>query len=214
MFLESFNSRLLIWSVLVAVGCSSPSREDHDDDGFDSSSVVIPIGDPTTKELKTESGKSWIIHQVQLSDSLVNISIDTHGFSAENQSFDFGETDPVAATLQADLDKDGFEELYLFTRSADPGAYGSVLGLYSDQDKSVAVISFEGNTPYNSKEGEPYEGYLGEDEFALIEGILTNTISVAATNGMDEEGKRKIQYELIKTEGSIQLKPLRRDSKK
>ena len=211
---DMFNSKFLIWSALLAVGCSGTASEDHDDEGFDSTVVVIPIDEPTTKELKTESGMTWVIHQTPLSDSLINISIDTHGFSSDNQSLDFGETDPVVATLQADLDKDGFEELYLFTRSAGPGAYGSVLGLYSDEDKSVSIISFEGDTPYNSKEGEPYEGYLGEDEFAIIDGVLTNTVSVSATNGKEAEVKRMIHYQLIKAEGSVQLKPLGNGTKK
>ena len=197
--------------VLLLAGCAVSTDqidEDEGDDGFDSTAYSHPIGAPLAKAFTTLTGKTWIVRQTPLSDpSQVNISVEVRGFSTDSALVEFGENDPVIAIQQADLDKDGFEELYLFTRSTDPEAYGTVFGLYSNQDKSVSMISFEGATPYNTKEGESYAGYQGKDVFMIEDGVLRNAFPIHLADGTIQ-GQRTVVYELVSGETSMRLRPV------
>ncbi len=200
---------LPIICVLLLAGCDgSADQNDVEDDGTDSIVYSFPVGAPLTKEFTTLTGKTWIVRQTMLSDSsLVNVSVQVRGFSGDSIAIEFGEVDPVIAIYQADLDKDGFEELYLVTRSTGPEAYGTVFGLCSNQDESVSMISFEGATPYNTKAGEPYGGYQGKDAFLIENGVLINTFPAYLADG-SVNGRGTVVYELVKGEASMQLRPV------
>ncbi len=194
--------------LLLLAGCSGSADQTAVDDEFDSIVFSYPIGGPLNKEFITLTGKTWIVRQTPMSDSsMVNIAVEVRGFSADSVVVEFGENDPVVAIQQADLDKDGFEELYIVTRSVDPEAYETVLGLCSNRDKSVSMISFEGATPYNTKEGEPYSDYQGKDTFTIKDGVLINNFPIYLTNG-SVGGQRTVVYELVNGETSMRLRPV------
>lgn len=201
---------------LLLAGCAVSTDQidtGEGDDAFDSMAYSFPIGGPVTKEFTTATGKTWIVLQTPLSDSsLFSLSVQARGFSEDSILIEFGEIDPVIAIHQDDLDNDGFEELYLVTQSTGPEAYGTIFGLCSDQDKSISMISFEGATPYNSNEGEFYGGYKGRDQFVFKDAMLTNAFPVYMSedpNANPTGGARRIFYELVKADASIQLKAVR-----
>lgn len=201
------------------IACKSPDNPSasEETDEPDSTFVLMAEGPPVTKEYSTQSGRIWSVTQNQLGESLSRVKIEPRGFTEDNQPVEFGEIDPVIDIFQADLDKNGFEELYLITQAVGSGSYSTVYGLNSNNDKSVSEIYFEGATPYNSKPGEPYEGYMGHDKFEIVDSILVNTIPVfkeGDSNDNPTGGKRKVYYALIKGEASFQLKPIRSEQVK
>ncbi len=203
---------MLVSTIFLLEGCGRVS-EDSSGSGADSA-LYIPRDDLITSNgLRSTTGKTWIVRQTPMLDSsMVSVRVEAIGFSGDTLLFDFGQLDPVIALHAEDLDRDGFQELYIATQSLGAEAYGTLYGLYSMGDDSLTMISYEGATPYTMKEGEPYEGYRGHDSFHFENGKLTNTISVYKPEDTDETptgGTRTIEYELVNGPVAIRLWPRR-----
>ncbi len=202
----------LAWGGLIMSACSGSS--DESGDGEQDSTLYIPRTELAKRnELKSTTGVTWIVNQVPMLDSsLVNVTVEVQGISSDTVSLDFGEVDPVLAIQLEDLDKDGFQELYIITQSMSAESSGTILGMYSNEDKSLALISFEGATPYHMKEGEAYEGYRGHDHLVFKKGVLTNTFPVYRPEDSDDKptgGERTLTYTLLKGPSSVLLRPIR-----
>ncbi|MBL7847366.1 MAG: hypothetical protein JNL40_07850 [Cyclobacteriaceae bacterium] len=211
-FRETNHWLLLLLAGILFTACSGTDEQSGDEADYDST-LVLPRTDlMRLSEFKTPTGKVFVVRETPMFDtSLVNVIVKAAGFSRDTLTIDFGEMDPIIAVHLDDLDKDGYGELYVITRSTGSGQEGTIVGLCSNQDQQVSVISFEGATPYTMKEGEPYEGYLGHDSFSFDQGILTNTFQLSqpgekiATAG----NHRTVRYELIRNESSARLRPVR-----
>jgi len=117
----------------------------------------------TFKQFKTKSGKTFIITEEKPSASLSNITITPKGFSEVNDPLKMEESDPFDYALVADVNGDGFDELYIITRGAGSGSYASVYGFSSNKDKSVTPI-------YVSELSDDdfvkfFPNYMGHDTF-------------------------------------------------
>jgi hypothetical protein len=196
----------LVVFAAVLLSCSG-STSNESDDQFDSAEFLMPVSEPVTREVITKTGKKWLIHQTPLNDpAYISVSVQSSGFSHDQAPVDLGEIDPVVQVRLADLDKDGFEELYLVTQATGKEAYGTVYGFYSDSDKDVLLISYEGASPYTMKEGGPFEGYQGADNFLFNENSLVNSFPVALSESAAARDKM-VYFKLVKEEGAIILRP-------
>ena len=115
------------------------------------------------EEYTTKTGKTIILSETHpIGRSLSTIEVRTEGFE-----HDFGEVfedrDPISDVFVADLDDNGFDEIYIITTSAGSGSYGSVLGFASNKDKSLSMIHF----PKIRRGDEHFEGYMGHDTFKI-----------------------------------------------
>jgi hypothetical protein len=95
----------------------------------------------------------------------------------------------------ADLNADGWPEIYVYVTSAGSGSYGTVVGYAVNRGKSVTPIYFPdlADDPVASK------GYMGHDEFSIIEATLARRFplyKVADSNGTPSGGKRQLAYRL------------------
>lgn len=202
-------------SIVVAMSaliwCACGSQSDDGDSGDVDSALYIPRTDLATfNELKTATGKTWRVHQTPMLDSsLVNVVVVAVGFSDDSISIDLGEIDPVIALGTEDLDKDGYQEVYVVTQSAGPEEFGTIYGVYSEMDTSVSLITYEGQNPYLSKEGEPFYGYQGHDKFKFEAGQLTNTFMVQPEDATSEPMPKTVTFQLLKTPGMVSLTPVR-----
>lgn len=203
----------MMGSLFIAACGGSGDDPDTYDEEFDSTMFLPRTDLQRRSEFKTPSGKTWLVIETPMGDSsLVSVSIQAKGFGEDSASFDFGEIDPVVVVHQDDLDKNGYGEIYLITRATGSGSYGTIYGMYSNEDKSVSMISYEGANPYTMKEGEPYDGYMGHDSFVFKDGILNNTFPVYKpedANAQPTGGDRNVVYELVKGEASVLLRPVR-----
>ena len=103
----------------------------------------------------------------------------------------------------ADLDGNGFDEIYIITTSAGSGSYGTVLGLASNNDKSLSLINF----PETRKGDENFEGYMGHDTFRIEGQKLVRIFPVynkGDTNENPTGGRRKLVYGLYPGEAMWQ----------
>ncbi|MGD8235051.1 MAG: PliI family lysozyme inhibitor of I-type lysozyme [Chromatiales bacterium] len=94
-----------------------------------------------------------------------------------------------------DLNADGYPEIYIYVNSAGSGSYGSLIAYASNKNKSLSEIYLppieEGSAEAN--------GYMGHDEFAVVESTFVRRFPVykdGDPNSSPSGGTRQIQYKL------------------
>ncbi|MGE0640132.1 MAG: hypothetical protein AB7G12_09430 [Thermoanaerobaculia bacterium] len=104
-----------------------------------------------------------------------------------------------------DLDVDGSPEIYLFVKSDDEAARGSLVAYAANQRKSLSEIYLP---PMDQTEGAT-EGYQGHDEFAVVENVIARRFPIVAGTGADakpEAKTRQLQYKLARGEAGFVLR--------
>ena len=165
-----------------------------------------PLGaGKSASEYKTRTGKTIVVSESHpVGQSLSTIEISTRDFE-HNRSETYEDRDPISDALMADLDGNGFDEIYIITTSAGSGSYGSVLGLASNRDRSLSLIHF----PEVRAGDESFAGYMGHDVFSIKNRKLVRIFPVYVdgdTNRNPTGGKRKLTYGLHPGEAMWQLK--------
>jgi hypothetical protein len=105
----------------------------------------------------------------------------------------------------ADLNADGWPEIYVYISSAGSGSYGTVVGYAVNRGKSVTPITL----PELSDDPVASAGYQGHDEFALVEGALARRFPVyrsGDTNASPSGGRRQLHYRLVAGEAGWLLR--------
>lgn len=150
----------------------------------------------------TKTGNQFIVTVKPLSASVSRITVQGMGFPETQGVFSYRKSDPVENAQMADLNGDGFDELYIITRSTGSGSYGTLRGFASVEDKSIAEIevpAFEG--PY-------YEGFQGKGVFTFQGNRVIHFWPVyneGDTNANPTGGSRLIFYRLDIEDGEAKL---------
>lgn len=95
----------------------------------------------------------------------------------------------------ADLNADGFPELYVYAQSMGSGSSGSVIAYASNRNKSLSEIFM----PPLDENAKANKGYMGHDEFAVVEQTLARRFPIykdGDTNALPTGGTRQIEYKL------------------
>lgn len=101
----------------------------------------------------------------------------------------------VTGAEVADINVDGYPELYIYATSAGSGSYGSLIAFSSNKNKSLTDI-FLPEITQGSKESV---GYMGHDEFAVVESVLARRFPIykpGDSNAKPTGGTRQFQYKL------------------
>jgi hypothetical protein len=109
----------------------------------------------------------------------------------------------VSGAEVADLDADGSPEIYVYVTSAGSGSYGSLVAYAANHRKSLSEIVLPPLTAAAA------QGYMGHDEFAVLEGVLGRRFPVyrdGDSNVRPTGGMRQLQYKLVPGEASWQLR--------
>ena len=198
-----------IFTVLIALSffCScveSSMKVDAPDAQALSSGGKAPSFD-APKEYKTQCGKTIIISETHpVGQSLSKIEIRTKDFE-NNYLETYEDKDPISDVFLADLDGNGFDEIYIITTSAGSGSYGKILGFSSNKDKSLSMINF----PEIQKGDIIFKGYMGHDTFKIEDQKLVRTFpkyNEGNTNQNPNGGTQKLIYGLSPGEAMWQLK--------
>ncbi len=157
------------------------------------------------KAYRTKTGKTIIITETHpAGQSLSTIKIGTRGFENDYAEV-FEDRDPISDVFVADLDGNGFDEIYIITTSAGSGSYGTVLGFASNRDKSLSMINF----PEIREGDENFEGYMGHDTFKIEDQKLVRIFPIYKQGDNNQNptgGTRKLVYGLYPGEAMWQLK--------
>jgi hypothetical protein len=133
--------------------------------------------------------------------SISELTIQPKGLEIDNQKTTLELVGQVTNAEIEDLNSDGFPEILIYTVSAGSGSYGSVIGYSVNKGKSLSQIYF----PELSNNKEASIGYMGHDEFAIIETSLARKFPIYKTDDSNSNptgGTRQIEYKLKDGEAS------------
>jgi hypothetical protein len=112
------------------------------------------------------------------------------------------EADGIITSAEIDdLNQDGCPDLFIYVTSAGSGSYGSVIAYTTNKNKSLSPIYLApvSDNPQDSK------GYMGHDEFAVVEGSFIQRFNLYDDKGKKTEKMRQIQYKLKAGEAGFKL---------
>lgn len=156
--------------------------------------------------MKSKTGKIYKITEYISEDSIsYDYTIKGIGFLNSNDSVEILKQFPLFKTLFVDLDFNGFEELYLVTKSVDKGLI-VVRGIASYDDKTFGSINVEGSTKSNALfndvlmlEKPTRLWYLGNDSIFFTIGriMIKKPIQSLGSNPNFHDTYVSIDYRLI-----------------
>jgi hypothetical protein len=133
--------------------------------------------------------------------SLRQLYIQPAGLSIDNRKLTHQIDGKVVDAEIEDLNSDTYPELVIYTQSAGSGSYGDVIAYSVNNGKSVSSAYL----PPISDHPEASIGYMGHDEFTIIEGSLARRFPIfwdGDANSNPTGGFRQIQYKLVDGEAS------------
>lgn len=142
--------------------------------------------------------------------SINALRIEPHGLKKDNKVILKEIEGTVTGAEVGDLNIDGSPEIYVYVTSAGSGSYGSLVAYAANRKKSLTEIYL----PSLSDDPKVSKGYMGHDEFAVIENSLARRFPIykdGDTNGAPSGGMRQIQYKLKAGEAGWVLRSHRID---
>ena len=127
--------------------------------------------------------------------SINQLTIVPHGLSSQKDPVTVEIDGTVSGAEIDDLDANGFPEVYVFVTSAGSGSYGSLIGYAVNNGKSMTEIYL----PPIADDAKHNGGYMGHDEFAVVEGTFVQRFPIYEkmdTNAQPSGKIRQLQYKL------------------
>jgi hypothetical protein len=188
------KSLLLLYVVLLLfAACNNATKENHEKkDG-----TILGV---KTQGFRTKTGKEFVVNiDKSMGASMNEVSIEPQNFSITNEKYDLGAVDPVDEIFLADLDQNGFEEIYVITRSVGSGSYATIYGMASNKDKSATPVYVPPISENQLKSGELFDGFMGHNTFKLEAGKLYMEFPVYKENDSNAKPsgeKQRVEYQL------------------
>lgn len=155
---------------------------------------------------KTFSLQGITFHVVANNEGSINqLTITPSGLQIDNRVIKQEIDGTVTGAEIGDINADGSPEIYVYINSAGSGAYGSLVAYSANNKKSLSQIYL----PPLEYDKKNTVGYMGHDEFTLIENSFARRFPVyneGDANCCPKGGTRQLQYKLIMGEASWQLK--------
>ena len=183
-------------------GCQKKAdsmNQDLNDVAIDTASIVTEKTDTVPDFSRTLSLQNISFKVTALKDHL---TIQPAGYEIDNAvvSKEIEGMSVTNAEIE-DLNSDGYPEILIYLNSDGSGSYGTVLGFSSNNNKSMSEISF----PSVADNPKANKGYMGHDEFAVVETALSHRFPIyldGDTNSGPTGKMRQIQYKLKDGEAS------------
>ena len=140
------------------------------------------------------------------SGSINEVTITPSGLEIDNSPVTVEVDGTVTGAEVADLNFYGSPEIYVYATSAGSGSYGSLIAYGTNNRKSMSPIYL----PPVVDHPEASKGYMGHDEFAVVELGLVQRFPIyreGDTNAEPTGGTRQVQYKLEAGEAGWVLRP-------
>lgn len=127
--------------------------------------------------------------------SLNKLTVVPKGLKEQNEPVTSEIDGTVTGAEIADLDVNGFPEIYIYVTSAGSGSYGSLVGYAVNKGKSMSDIYL----PPLTDDPKAGKGYMGHDEFAVVESSLARRFPIykeGDTNAGPTGKTRQLAYKL------------------
>lgn len=191
----------------MLISCNE-NRSNHKKSVSNKEKINVGI---SVKEYFTSSDKKFILYvDHSQGASICNVKVETQNFTNSNTIYELGNIDPINNVFIADLDNNGFQEIYIVTTSAGSGSYNNIYGFASNKDKSATPIYVPEITTELLEKGNLFEGYRGHNSFTVENAVLLNSFPIYNSNDSNSSptgGERHISYKLIPGEAGWILRP-------
>jgi predicted small lipoprotein YifL len=137
--------------------------------------------------------------------SMNNLTITPSGLSEVNDVISREIDGSVTNAELGDINADGSPEIYVWVNSAGSGSYATPIGYSANNNKSLSEIYF----PPISEDAVNSKGYMGHDEFAVVEGVVAQRFPIykdGDTNAQPSGKMRQLQYKLTAGEAGWVMK--------
>lgn len=135
-------------------------------------------------------------HVVATGDgSIGSVTITPAGLENDNTPITRETDGRVMLAEVADLNVDNSPEVYVYTQSAGSGSYGGLIAYAANNRKSLSEIYL----PPVAENPEASQGYMGHDEFRVVESTLVQRFPIykdGDANAAPTGGTRQLQYKL------------------
>ena len=169
--------------------------------------VTPKVFDKSTAFDRTLTFRGITFHVTSPNAGSVNtLRIQPSGLKADNSPIERQIEGTVTNAEVADLNVDGSPELYVYVTSAGSGSHGSMAAYSANKGKSLSEIYL----PALEEDKVAAKGYMGHDEFAVVENTLVRRFPIykdGDTNSKPTGGTRQIQYKLKAGEAGWILRP-------
>lgn len=138
--------------------------------------------------------------------SVNRLRIEPKGLKRNNAVIEHEIDGAVTMAEVADLNVDGSPEIYVYVTSAGSGSYGSLVAFAANKRRSLSEIYL----PPLQDDAKASKGYMGHDEFRVVESTLVRRFPVyrdGDSNAQPTGGTRQIQYKLKAGEAGWVLRP-------
>ena len=129
------------------------------------------------------------------------VTVSTAGLEIDNSAWSQEVDGVVTGAEVADLNADGSPEVYVYVKSNGADEKGSVVAYVANNRKSLSIASM---APLSDTPGAA-DGYQGEDEFAVLEGVLGRRFPIHGDGGALTGKTRQLQYKLSAGEAGWHL---------
>ena len=133
--------------------------------------------------------------------SLNTLTIVPSGLTIDNSVITEEVDGSVTGAQIDDLNGDGSPEVYVYINSAGSGSYGSLVAYGSNNNKSISAIYL----PPLEDDKKNAKGYMGHDEFTVMDGHLARRFPLYNENDTNAEptgGMRQLHYKLVAGEAT------------
>ena len=191
---------LALTFILLSISCQKKSETTTESTQPKDSITTISLEpvEPKTALKKTVSYKTIRFDITKSGDTL---TIQPSGFESDNTKVIKTIEGTVSNIEVDDINTDGSPELMIYITSSGSGSYGTAIGFSGNNNKSMSEITI----PRIVDNPKTNKGYMGHDEFALVEGTLVQRFPIykeGDTNSKPTGGMRQIQYKLKNGEAS------------
>jgi len=132
------------------------------------------------------------------------VSVTPTGLQVSNEQFDSPINGEVIGAQAGDLNADGSPEVYVFVRERDGRGRVNVVGYATNSRKSMSEFVL----PEPDLQKKEFLGYVGRDEFEVVENELVRRFPLFQEQGMEMKptGKtRAIRYKIKPGEATWQF---------
>ena len=129
-------------------------------------------------------------------------TVSTTGLVVDNSAWSQEVDGTVTGAEVADLNVDGSPEVYVYVKSNGADEKGSVVAYVANNRKSLSIAYM---APLSETPGAT-DGYRGQDEFAVLEGVLGRRFPIHDEAGAPTGRIRQLQYTLTAGEAGWILK--------
>jgi hypothetical protein len=194
---------ITLFSIITILGCKPKTEKSTTEEN----TIEHSSTKKTTIQEKYSFHKTLTLQTISFEikttgeGAIRKLTIQPKGLEIDNRIIEIELDGQVIDAEIEDLNSDGFPEILIYTISAGSGSYGNVIGYSINNGKSISQIYF----PELSENKEASKGYMGHDEFAIVETSLVRRFPIYKSedsNSNPTGGTRQIAYTLKNGEAS------------